>query len=132
MSQENVEVVERAVAALNARDLDSYLACCTQDVELVTPLASIGAVYEGPEGIRQFLADIEDTGPDFHLELQRAETVGTDRVLAYMRVSSRGRASGIATDGDSANVYDLLAGKIKRIRIFLDRAEALRAVGLSD
>ena len=34
MSQENLEVVERAVAALNERDIDRYLGCCTEDIEL--------------------------------------------------------------------------------------------------
>ena len=34
--------------------------------------------------------------------------------------------------GDYGNVYDLAAGKIKRIRIFLDRQQALRAVGLAE
>jgi hypothetical protein len=29
-------------------------------------------------------------------------------------------------------VYDLVDGKIRRTRIFLDRADALKAVGLED
>jgi ketosteroid isomerase-like protein len=33
---------------------------------------------------------------------------------------------------DSANVYDLVDGKIRRVRIFLDRQEALEAVGLRE
>jgi hypothetical protein len=32
MSQENLELVKRAVAALNERDIDRYLACCTEDI----------------------------------------------------------------------------------------------------
>ena len=39
MSQENVETVHRAIAAINRRDIDGYLACCTKDVQLVTPVA---------------------------------------------------------------------------------------------
>ena len=130
MSQENVELVERAIAAINARDIDAYLACCTKNVELVLPM--VGAQYWAADGIRRFFTDIEDTGPDFRIEVQRAEAVGTDQVLAYLRISSHGRVSGIATDSDSANVYDLAAGKIKRVRIFLDRDEALKAVGLEE
>ena len=42
MSQENVEMVKRAVAAINQRDIDGYLACCTEDVQLVTPVADVG------------------------------------------------------------------------------------------
>lgn len=36
------------------------------------------------------------------------------------------------TAAESANVYDFIDGKISRVRIFLDRQEALRAVGLEE
>jgi hypothetical protein len=41
MSHENVEVVERLIAAVNERDLGGYLACCTDDIRLWTPWASV-------------------------------------------------------------------------------------------
>ena len=47
MSEENVRLVERAIAAINARDIDGYLACCTDDVELRTPMAALGGMYQG-------------------------------------------------------------------------------------
>jgi hypothetical protein len=37
MSRENVEMIEQAVAAINERDVEAYLACCTEDVQLITP-----------------------------------------------------------------------------------------------
>src|SRR5215208_820001 len=129
MSQENVDLVRRAVAAVNARDIDRYLACCTKDVELRTPLAPIGGVYEGPDAIRRFFADIEDTAPDFRLELDRVEAIGEDRVLAFLRVTASGRTTGIPIPAPTTNLYDLVDGKIRRIRIFLDRQEALEAAG---
>jgi ketosteroid isomerase-like protein len=136
MSRENVEVVERAVAAINQRDIDAYLACCTNDVELITPVSEIAGAYEGPDGIRRFFADIADTNPDFHLAFERLEVVGADRVLAFLQLTGSGRASGIPAGveigNETGNVYDLVDGKIKRIRVFLDRAEALEAAGLSE
>ena len=42
MSQENVEVVERALAAINARDIEGYRACCTENIKLDTPMAAVG------------------------------------------------------------------------------------------
>jgi hypothetical protein len=132
MSRENLDVVERAIAAVNARDIDAYLACCTDDVELRTPMAPVGGVYEGAAGIRRFLVDIEDAAPDFRIELQRVQVVGANQVLASMRVSSTGRVSGFHTVADSTNVYDFVAGRIERIRIFFDRREALETVGLAE
>jgi len=40
MSQENVELVKRAVASVNQRDIDGYLACCTDD--------KVGGGLDGP------------------------------------------------------------------------------------
>ena len=131
MSQENVELVERAVAAINARDIDAYLACCIENVELLMPFFA-GAEFVGANGIRRFFADIEDMGPDFRIELQSVQAVGDNNVIAFVRTSATGRASGIATGSEGTNVYDLVDGKISRIRIFLDRQEALKAMGLEE
>jgi ketosteroid isomerase-like protein len=128
MAQENVRLVERAIAAINARDIEGYLACCTENVELLTPI--VGAQYLGPDGIGRFFTDIEDAGPDFRIEVQRVHAIGDSNALAFLRVGSTGRASGIVTGAETANVYDFIEGKISRIRIFLDRDEALKAVGL--
>ncbi len=132
MSQENVELVKRAVAFVNQRDIDGYLACCTEDVQLVTPVTDVAGAYEGREGIRRFFADIADTGPDFKLTIERLEAVGPNRVLVFMRVTATFRASGIPNETPTGNVYDFADGKIRLIRIFTDRNQALEAAGLSE
>ena len=132
MSQENVRLVERAIAAINARDIEGYLACCTEDVKLETPMAAVGGVYEGIDGIRRYFADIEEAGPDFRIELDGVEEVDSKRVIAFLRNSSTCRASGIRMAWPQTNVYDLIDGKIRHVRIFVDREEALKAVGLED
>jgi hypothetical protein len=131
MSQENVETVRRAIAAVNDRDIDRYLACCTADVELRAGPGAFGGVYAGPDAVRRFNANLFDAGPDFRVVIESLEPVGSDRVLAFLRVTLHGRASGIAVADDipTANIYDLVAGKIDRVRIFTDRHEALEAVG---
>ena len=45
MSEENVRLVERAIAAINARDIDAYLACCTENVELLLPMAGGPSIW---------------------------------------------------------------------------------------
>ncbi len=125
-----MRLVERAIAAINARDIEGYLACCTENVKLETQLAAVGGVYEGIDGIRRFFTDIEEAGPDFRIEIDGVEEVDSQRVLAFMRTSGTGRASGLRMGYHQTNVYDLIDGKISHIRIFLDRQEALKAVGL--
>jgi len=130
MSTQNVETVERAVAAINARDIDAYLACCTENVELLLPM--VGAEYLGANGIKRFFADIEDAGPDFRIDVHGLEAIAADRVLASLHITSTGRSSGIPVETDPTNIYDFTEGKISCIRVFLDRNEALKAVGLED
>jgi ketosteroid isomerase-like protein len=146
MAHDNLEVVERVIAAVNERDIDGYLACCTDDIRLRTPWAPVEGTYEGREAITRFFADLMDTLPDFRLSIESAEPVGAARVLAFVRVSLSGRASGIPAAGmmparvpdasgagslPTANVYDFTDGKIASIRVFLDRAEAVEAAGRS-
>ena len=132
MSEENVEIVERAIAAINERDIDGYLACCTEDIQLQTPVSPVAGVYEGADGIRRFFADIEDAGPDFRLDLERLEAGGGERVLAFVRITVHGRTSGLPIPAETGNVYEFEEGKIRRIQIFFDRGEALEAAGLSE
>ncbi len=63
MSQDNLEVVARAIAAINERDIDRYLACCTEDIELWTPVAPVDGPHEGEEGIRRFFATSRTPAP---------------------------------------------------------------------
>ena len=60
------------------------------------------------------------------------EEVDSKRVIAFMRTSSTGRASGIRLATSQTNAYDLIDGKISHVRIFFDRHEALKAVGLEE
>jgi ketosteroid isomerase-like protein len=132
MSQENVELVKRAVACVNQRDIDGYLACCTEDVQLNTPIAEVTGAYDGPEGIRRFFADIADASPDFKIVIESLETIGPDRVMGFMSVIGTGRASGIPIENPTGNVYDFADDRIRRIQIFFDRNQALEAAGLSE
>ena len=57
MSQENVEIVQRAVEAWNADDLDAFLAELDADVEwhpAIEPgLEGKATIYRGPDGARK-------------------------------------------------------------------------------
>jgi len=138
MSQENVGVVRQVIEAINRRDIDAYLACCTEDVQMITPVAEVAGAYEGADGIGRFFADVADAAPDFTLTIERLEAVGRDRVLAFTRMSASGRASGIQVAGfgrtnlELGAVYSLVDGKVTRIRVFFDRAEAVEAAGLAE
>jgi ketosteroid isomerase-like protein len=129
MSQENLEVAERAIAAVNERDVDGYLSLCTPDVEMVSPVASLEGIDRGAKGIRHYFSNLDESTDNFRIELERVEAVGGDRVLAFTRLSGASEG-GIPIAAGAASLYDLAEGKIRRVQVFLDRQEALEAAGL--
>jgi ketosteroid isomerase-like protein len=66
VSQQKFEAVRKVVLALNERDADGYLACCTDDVELVPATAAIAGTFIGLSGIQRFFADLRDAAPGIH------------------------------------------------------------------
>jgi hypothetical protein len=75
-------------------------------------------------------AEIEETGPDFRLDADSIEAVGANRVIAFLHATATGRASGAATGSSVTTVYDFADRKIRRIRVFQDRAAAVVAAKL--
>ena len=126
MSQEKFQAVRDVVAALNERDVDGYLACCEERVELVPATAAISGTFIGRSGIRRFFADLQDTAPDIRVEVEHLEPVG-ENVLASERASVSGRASGVGGKLEFTTVYEFARGRISRISVYLDREEAIAA-----
>jgi ketosteroid isomerase-like protein len=131
MSRENVEVVERLIAALNKRDLDQYVALCTHDVEYVSPIAPIEGVNRGKEGLSALFASVAEATTSFRIAVDEVRPLGGDRVLALTRFSGTSKG-GITMEYRSASLYDFAGAKVRRIEIFLDRAKALEAAGLGE
>ena len=55
-----------------------------------------------------------------------------DRVVVVAHHKGRGHASGVEVDTRFYEVYSLREGKVSRVDEYIDRAEALEAVGLSE
>jgi ketosteroid isomerase-like protein len=131
MSQEKVGVVERLIAALNARDVDRYLALSTPDVEQVGPAAEIEGVARGEEGLRASFSAIAEVANSFRIAVEQLQALAGDRVLALTRLTAVSQG-GAPADQPTASLYYFAGAKVRPIEIFLDRAEALEAAGLSD
>jgi ketosteroid isomerase-like protein len=57
---------------------------------------------------------------------------GGDEVLALVRVTARGRASGAEVSYEHGQLWTLRDGRVVRMRVFSDHDEALRAAGLTE
>ena len=86
------------------------------------------AVYDGHEGIRQFVAEVHEAWETFTWEPEELLESG-DLVLALIRSTGRGRGSGLELDRHAAMLWTVPAERAVSLRFFRDRAEARRAAG---
>src|SRR5215213_2544942 len=131
MSQENVEVVRHALAALDRRDVEAYLEVASPQIELITPALPLQGLITGHEGIRDFFREMWSFSEASELQVEEIRAVG-ERVLAFFVITATARQSKVEISSRVAGLYELEHGRIRRARIFADRTEALEAVGLSE
>jgi ketosteroid isomerase-like protein len=55
-----------------------------------------------------------------------------DDVIAVIRIWGRGRASGVAVEQCQSHVWTLRDGKLWKLRRYETKADALKAVGLTE
>ena len=131
MSQENVEIVRSALAALDRRDVEAYLELASPEIELITPASPLEGPTTGHDGIRRFFSELETYAKTSAFQVEEIRAVD-NQVLAFFTLTALGRISGAETSVHVAGVYDVEDGKLRRARIYPDRVEALEAVGLSE
>jgi ketosteroid isomerase-like protein len=135
MSQENVEIVRRVIDVMDAEGFEAalplFLAAAHPDVEWREDPAWPGfATYRGVEQVRRVIADRMDT-LDFDQQTEELISVD-DKVVAFVRWVGRGKTSGAQGEMSMAMVWTVRDGAITKLEFFLDRAQALKAVGLPD
>jgi ketosteroid isomerase-like protein len=132
MSQENVETWWEAVRAFNDRDVESLLAVFHSDVVFKPVVAGVtDEAYRGEQGVRDWVAAVDEDFEHFVTELERVEDHG-DFALAVARLHGRGRRSGAEVRRLSIHLVRFEDGQVIWWQTFATREEALEAVGLSE
>jgi ketosteroid isomerase-like protein len=133
MSQENVQVVRRFYEGFN-RSGRPELDILDPEVVWYQPdeIGGGRGSYHGHEGVLRAIGEMQATFDHFQAVPERFIVVGGDRVLVLARHRGTGRGSGVRVDAPVSHVLTLRDGKVIEWRAYLDRAEALEAVGLSE
>ena len=133
MSQANVELVRLAVDATNRRDLATLDAIWSEEGEFhSTFAASEGRVFRGRQGIRDYFDTLGEVFDDMQIEIEEITDVGEDRLVVELRVSGRGKGSGVNVEQRNGQVWTIVDGKVARIDSYMNSTDALEAVGLSE
>jgi len=127
-----VAIVEAVVQASQRGDWEAALAAYHPDVELDMTRMPDGGVARGPDGVREFYAQWFGAWDDMRIEFEGARALPGGRVISLIRLSGRGRVSGVPVAIVAADVMTLRDGKVVHQVGYPDRDEALKELGLSD
>jgi ketosteroid isomerase-like protein len=131
MSQENVEIVERAVAAYSRAgeptdDLFDPEIEVWESPELPGELAGRG--YGNLIRANQTLLD---SFAEWSIQPESFFDLG-ERVLVFVGVRVKGKGSRVPLDGQMACLFTVRDGRVIEWGLFGDRSKALEAAGLSE
>jgi ketosteroid isomerase-like protein len=128
--EQNVEIIRRGIDAFNRRDLDEVLRTYDPDAEVDwsrSPGVEAG-IYRGREAIRGLWNTFLETWERVTVSVDEFIDCGESVVLPC-RTQFWGR-DGIEVEAYGVFVATLRDGRIVVYRLFHERAEALKAVGL--
>jgi ketosteroid isomerase-like protein len=133
MSQENVELWRKWIKAFNARDIEALIALCDPNIEFHSAFAAVGgATYRGHDALRTWHSDLREAfgegirvAPDAYFDLG-------EHTLTFSTYYARGLHSGAEVVMPATGVTRSRDGLVTYVKVYLDRAGALRDVGVSE
>jgi ketosteroid isomerase-like protein len=136
MSEENVEIVRKALDAWNRRDIDDLIALSDPNGEYVnSPSAIEPGTRRGRDEMAAVVREQWDLLTDGRWEIDRIYDRG-EEVIALGRISRRMPGSDARLEGESLVSYKIRSGKMVRIEVLaFGRDEvhaALEAAGLGE
>jgi ketosteroid isomerase-like protein len=134
MSQENVELralAEAAFEALNAADLNRFLALTTEDVEFTSLIAEAeGATFRGRDGVRAWWETVVASFQDVRWEVLELIIRSDDRVVMQLRIV--GTLGGVPVEQTMWLTSTVRDARISWWALFRTKREALEAAGLRE
>ena len=138
MSQENVEFAQRSYEAFNEMlrrgEVERPLIESTWTRDCVLKPSGLlpeSAEMHGHDGIARFIRNQMEAFDELRVETLEFLDAG-ERVVVPVRFGGKARYTGMDVAFEIVHVLTLRDGRVARLDMFQDRAEALEAVGLSD
>jgi len=134
MSRENVEIVRRAYE--HRQQTGDFLEEVTPP-DFVWDMSTFSGwpeqpVYESLEEARRFIREWSDTFESWQIEVEVIRDAGADKVVGIMRQRGSAKSTGVPVDMRFAQVWTVRDGKLRRMQMYADTADALKSVGLEE
>jgi ketosteroid isomerase-like protein len=123
------QLVQRAVGAFMARDLEGILALADPAIELRSLLTEAERpLYHGHDGVRDWFHAVFGVFPDWRPQPRRASYDDDGAVVIGLDVTATGAGSGVPIDQTYWLGARVQAGKITFFGFFRTQEDALEAV----
>ena len=122
-ASEHHETYRRFIEAFNQRDVEAILADMDPDIEFESRFAMAGGSrYHGHDGVRGWLADLDEAWEHIGVEIERVFEDG-EETIALITLDAKGRASGLDIREAAAHRLAWRDGKVSSLG-YTDRAAA--------
>jgi ketosteroid isomerase-like protein len=124
----NVETARAAIDAFNRRDMEAMLELAGDDFEYdwTRSRGPNAGVYRGTDGFQEFVNEQWEVFDEFRVEPHEFVPCGDRHVLVTTTVYATGRG-GVPVNATSSHLYTFEDGKLVRVTLYQERAEALAA-----
>ena len=134
MSQENVDIVRRAIEAITSANpsmAEDLIALADPEIEFRSALTALdGSTYHGPEGMRRYASDLQESWREWDCKVIEIEEMGPRTILGTLVFRAMGKDSGVSVERGSAIVCRFSEGKLLFIESFSTREEAVESMRL--
>jgi ketosteroid isomerase-like protein len=93
--------------------------------------AMTGDTFRGLDGVRRWMAEIDEQFDDWMLTIEEVRNVPGDRLLVLGEVHFRGRASGVEFDQAMGWLIEFEAARITALHNIVGHEAAIEAAGLA-
>jgi ketosteroid isomerase-like protein len=131
MSRENAEIIRRSLDHFNATGEFLWDVIDPEVEWVIDPIGLLAGTYRGHEGVKTFLARIEEGFDQVRFEIDNLIDAG-DSVVAVGRTRMHGRGSGVTAEQPIGWVFLVRDSRIVSGQVYFRPAEALKAVGLEE
>ena len=128
MAEDSIELTRRAIAAVNDRDLQSFLSLMDEEVEIVSRIVAMEGGLQGHDGAERWWREWFSAFPDYEIEVIEIRPAG-DLVLASLRSVGHGAGSDVPFEDAIWQGSRWRNGKCTWWRVFSTREEAMEAAG---
>jgi ketosteroid isomerase-like protein len=132
VTEENIALIRRGLDAFSRGDFDAGVEDMDPEVEWhvafrLPDIPPDKTIYRGPDEVRRLWAAFTSVWEQLTVALEEVVQARDDVVVVRARFAGQGSGSGIEVDRTVFYVFEIVSGKLKRLRPFDTEAEAVVA-----